>query len=178
MGHIAAECKKGKAKALITSSKSWMDSSDSEEEEVNYALMASIEDNATPDTKVPNTIFDFDTDNVSELRLFLKSLHISFKSQSLENARILSELSEVRKRNNQVEAELLCMKEVQIECDKTKHMNTVIQKKYESLEKELASERAIINKWQNSGKNSSRMFEGNNWRRGLGYDETVETSNQ
>ena len=52
MGHIAAECKKGKAKALITSSKSWIDSSDSEEEEVNYALMTSVEDNDAPDTKV------------------------------------------------------------------------------------------------------------------------------
>ena len=140
--------------------------------------MTSVESNVAPETKVQNLIFDFDTENISELRLFLKSLHISFKSQSLENTRILSELSVVKERNNQVEAELLCMKGVQAECDKTKHINAVIQKKFETLEKELASEKAIINKWQNSGKNSSKMFEGNNWRRGLGYDKTVETPNQ
>ncbi|KAL8133914.1 hypothetical protein AgCh_009107 [Apium graveolens] len=47
-GHFATECKKtkhdkGKNKALITSSKDWMDSTDSENEETCYALMASFD---------------------------------------------------------------------------------------------------------------------------------------
>ncbi|KAK1398207.1 hypothetical protein POM88_008070 [Heracleum sosnowskyi] len=104
MGHFASECKK--TKALITSSKDWMDSSsESDTEVVNYALMANTDDTVIPDDKVLNTIFDFDTDNASELRRFLKSLHISFRSQTAENSRILSEMSELRKRIEQLEAE-------------------------------------------------------------------------
>jgi hypothetical protein len=98
LGHIAAECKKDKAQALITSSKSWMDSSDSEEEEEeNHALMAFTEDPSAPDVKVPPVMFDLDTNDISELKLFIRSLHISFKSQTLENNRIVSEMAEVRK---------------------------------------------------------------------------------
>ncbi|KAK1394580.1 hypothetical protein POM88_013636 [Heracleum sosnowskyi] len=71
MGNFATECKK--AKALITSSKDWMDSSsESDTEVVNYALMANTDETVVPDEKVPNTVFDFDTDNASELRHFLK----------------------------------------------------------------------------------------------------------
>ncbi|KAK1362941.1 hypothetical protein POM88_038502 [Heracleum sosnowskyi] len=111
MGHFASECKK--TKALITSSKDWMDSSsESDTEVVNYALMANTDDTAIPDDKVLNTVFDFDTDNASELRHFLKSLHISFRSQTAENSRILSEMSELRKRNEHLEAEFSLMQKV------------------------------------------------------------------
>ena len=51
-------------------------SSESETEVVNYALMANTDDTTIPDDKVLNTVFDFDTDNASELRRFLKSLHM------------------------------------------------------------------------------------------------------
>ena len=73
-----------------------MDSSESEDEEVNYALMANTEEVIESQEKVSPTFFDFDTDNISELRSFLKSLHISFKSQSLENTRIIPEKSELK----------------------------------------------------------------------------------
>ena len=46
MGHFATECKKAKktpGKALITGNKDWMDS-DSEDEEVSYALMANADE--------------------------------------------------------------------------------------------------------------------------------------
>lgn len=77
------ECKKtkygeDKNKALTTKKKDWADSLDSDDE-VNYALMA----DAYSD-------FAYDTDNISELRLFLKQLHISFKNQILEIERIKS----------------------------------------------------------------------------------------
>ncbi|KAK1378501.1 hypothetical protein POM88_025245 [Heracleum sosnowskyi] len=111
MGHISSECKK--TKALITSSKDWMDSSsESDTEVVNYALMDNFDETAIPDDKVLNTVFDFDTDNASELRHFLKSLHISFRSQTAENTRILSEMSELRKRNEHLEAEFSRMQKV------------------------------------------------------------------
>ena len=47
MGHFTTECKRaksGQSKALITSSKDWMDSSEFEDEEVNYTLMANTEE--------------------------------------------------------------------------------------------------------------------------------------
>ena len=48
MGHFAADCKRAKnsksqEKALIIGNKDWMDSSDSEYEEVNYALVANTD---------------------------------------------------------------------------------------------------------------------------------------
>ena len=55
MGHFATECKKTKAgqrKALITSSKDWMDSSESEDEEVTYALMANTDEVGQSQEKV------------------------------------------------------------------------------------------------------------------------------
>ncbi|XP_017249896.1 uncharacterized protein LOC108220596 [Daucus carota subsp. sativus] len=57
MGHFAPECKKGKTeKALISKGRNWADTSDSEEEEVNYALMATTnEEPGTSEPKIPHT---------------------------------------------------------------------------------------------------------------------------
>ncbi|KAK1394762.1 hypothetical protein POM88_013818 [Heracleum sosnowskyi] len=144
MGHFASECKK--TKALITSSKDWMDSSsESETEVVNYALMANTDDTAIPDDKVLNTVFDFDTDNASELRRFLKSLHISFRSQTAENTRILSEMSELRKRNEHLEAEFSHMQQ----------------------ELEYANEK--IRTWTDSGRKFHEINTSKNWKECLGY---------
>ena len=85
MGHFATKCrmaKSGKLKALISEKKDWMNSSDSDEE-VNYALMANVEAESPPSEKVPNVVYNFDSDNMVELKSFLKSLHLSFKSQTL-----------------------------------------------------------------------------------------------
>ncbi|KAK1382695.1 hypothetical protein POM88_020430 [Heracleum sosnowskyi] len=151
IGHFASECKK--TKALIKSSKDWMDSSsESDTKVVNYALMASADVTAAPDDKVLNTIFDFDTDNASELRRFLKSLHISFRSQTAENTRILSEMSELRKRNDILEAEFSRMQEVQKECDNANHMYLEIKSKCTSLEKELEFANEKIRTWTDSGR--------------------------
>ncbi|KAL8132682.1 hypothetical protein AgCh_008243 [Apium graveolens] len=55
-GHFATECiksrnDKGKNKVLITSSKDWMDSTDSENEGTKYALMASFDNHVSLDSK-------------------------------------------------------------------------------------------------------------------------------
>ena len=74
MGHFGTECRKaksGKSKALISEKKYWMDSSDSDEE-FNYALMANLETEPPPSKKVPNVVYNFDIDNMSELKSFLK----------------------------------------------------------------------------------------------------------
>lgn len=86
-----------------------MDSSNSKNEEVNYAFMT--EDNvtlaATPTNKVHNTLFDFDINNISVLKSFLKSLQVSFTSQDLKNTRLLSEISDLNKKNDFLEVELV-----------------------------------------------------------------------
>ncbi|KAK1396741.1 hypothetical protein POM88_006604 [Heracleum sosnowskyi] len=168
MGHFASECKK--TKALITSSKDWMDSSsESDTEVVNYALMANIDDTAIPDDKVLNTVFDFDTDNTSELRRFLKSLHISFRSQTAENTRILYEMSELRKMNELLEAEFFLMQKVQIECDNAKHMYLEMKLKCTSLEKELEDAKEKIRTWTHSGRKFHEINTSKNWKECLGY---------
>ena len=174
LGHFATECKKAKTKALITSSKSWMDSSESETEEENFALMATTEEIADPEEKVLSTVFDFDTNNVSELRSFLKSLHISFRSQSLENARILSEMSEVRKRNDHLEAELLFMQEVQRECDNARHIKLETEFKCTALEKELADVKEKLRTWTHSGTKTHSIITDKNWKTCLGYKSENE----
>lgn len=88
-----------------------MDSSNSKNEEVNYAFMTITEDNvtlaATPTNNVHNTLFDFDINNISELKSFLKSLQVSFTSQDLKNTRLLSEISDLNKKNDFLEVELV-----------------------------------------------------------------------
>ena len=124
MGHFATECKKAKktqGKALITGNKDWMDS-DSEDEEVSYALMANADEpNTSSSDKVHSTVYGCDLNNVSELRCFLNSLNTSFRSQSLENARLINENTDLKKRNDHLEAELVFMTETQKECDRAKH---------------------------------------------------------
>ena len=70
---------------------------------------------------------------MSKLKSFLKSLHINFKSQSLENARLITEMNDLKKRNKYLESELVCLKEVQEECEKSKHTQSLLTSKYESL---------------------------------------------
>ncbi|KAK1374041.1 hypothetical protein POM88_030234 [Heracleum sosnowskyi] len=168
MGHFASECKK--TKALITSSKDRMDSSsESDTEVVNYALMTNTDDTAIPDDKVLNTVFDFDTDNASELRRFLKSLHISFRSQTAENTRILSEMSELRKRNEHLEAKFSLMQKVQIECDNAKHMYLEMKLKCTALEKELEHANMKIRTWTDSGRKFHEINTSKNLKESLGY---------
>ena len=91
------ECKKAKnekGQAFFTKKGSWADSSDSEEE-VNYALMANTDNNSeVVESKVPHSTFAFDTEDITELRLFLKNLHVSYRDQTLENERLKSEILE------------------------------------------------------------------------------------
>ncbi|KAL8119041.1 hypothetical protein AgCh_016517 [Apium graveolens] len=116
IGHFAADCRKPrveKKQALILRKRNW-DGSSNSDDGVNYALMAKADveaDNA--ELKAPQTILAFDTDNIYELRLFLKSLHVSFRDQTLENNRIKSENSELKERNEHLEYKFLSMLEIQ-----------------------------------------------------------------
>ena len=84
--------------SLITGNKDWMDSY-SEDEEVSYALMANADEpKASTSEKVHTTNYNCDLNSVSELRCFLNSLNTSFRSQSLENSRLINEADELRKK--------------------------------------------------------------------------------
>ena len=173
MGHFAPECKKGKAeKALISQGKDWADVSDSEED-TNYALMATVDnENDTSEVKVPLTTQAFNTDNISELRIFLKSLHVSYRDQTLENERIKSENLSLKKRNDFLESELVTMLETQKERDDAIYVKHELLKKFEYLEAELAKERKIIKTWTNSGKDTHEVFQTDTV--GLGYSKEDE----
>ena len=65
-----------------------MESSSETEEEVNHALVASFEQtestNNSLDDEVQEPIYNFDTDDTYRFKSFLKSLHLSFKTRTLE----------------------------------------------------------------------------------------------
>ena len=62
---------------------------------------------ASTSEKVHTTNYNGDLNSVSEMRCFLNSLHTSFRSQSLENSRLISEANELKKRNDHLEVELI-----------------------------------------------------------------------
>ena len=165
MGHFATECKKAKktqGKALITGNKDWMDS-DSEDEEVSYALMANTDETkaANPD-KVHTTNYNCDLNSVSEMRCFLNSLHTSFRSQSLKNSILISEDNELKKRNDHLEAELIFLLEIQKECDKAKHNEQLMIQKCTYLQGQLDKERETLKIWTDTGKKTQEILGGGN----------------
>ena len=179
MGHFATECKKAKktqGKALITGNKDWMDS-DSEDEGVGYALMANTDESSisNPD-KVHSTVYDCDLNSVSELRCFLNSLNTRFRSQSLENARLISEITDLKKRNDHLEAELVFMTETQKECEKAKHNEQLMIQKCTYLQGQLEKERETLRVWTESGKKTQEILGRENWKTGLGYNIKKENS--
>ncbi|KAL8118026.1 hypothetical protein AgCh_015791 [Apium graveolens] len=136
-GH--SECKKikhdkGKSKALILSSKNWMDSSDSEDENTCYALMASLDNPAASEPKVQTPFFSFDTENISELKYILKSLHGSFKNKTLENDRLITEIKTLKSRNDQLEFDLIHQIDLKKECERAKHTVNILESRYKADE--------------------------------------------
>ena len=76
------------------------------------------ETKAATSDKVHSTVYNYDLNSVSELRCFLNSLNTSFRSQSLENSRLISEANELKKRNDFLEAELVLLLEIKKDCEK------------------------------------------------------------
>ena len=179
MGHFATECKKAKkteGKDLITGNKDWMES-DSEDEEVGYALMENTdESNTTNPDKVHSTVYDCDLNSVSELRCFLNSLNTNFRCQSLENARLSNEINDLKKRNDHLEAKLVFMTETQKECEKAKHNEQLMIQKCTYLQGQLEKERETLRVWNESGKKTQEILGRGNWKTGLGYDIKKENS--
>ena len=179
MRHFSTECKKAKktqGKALITGNKDWMDS-DSEDEEVSYALMANADESktTTPD-KVHTTVYDCDLNSVSELSCFLNSLDTSFRSQSLENSRLTGEVNDLKKRNDHLDAELVFLIEIRKECEKAKHNEQLMIQKCTYLQGQLEKERETLKIWTDSSKKTQEILGRGNWKTGIGYDIKKESS--
>ncbi|KAL8123054.1 hypothetical protein AgCh_011145 [Apium graveolens] len=178
-GHISPDCKKAKGdkgKALVTKQKSWTDTSDSESEE-NYALMANTDKESAESSseaaeiKVPQTTYAFHTDDINELRRYLKTMFVSYIDQTLTCERLTSENLAFKKRNNFLEKELVMFHQTQKDRDDAFYVRDEVLKMNESLKTELEKEREIIRTWTNSGKTTQNLLSSGNWKEGLGYGE-------
>ncbi|KAL8124629.1 hypothetical protein AgCh_012324 [Apium graveolens] len=178
-GHISPDCKKvkgDKGKALVTKQKSWTDTSDSESEE-NYALMANADKESAEssseaaETKVPQTTYAFHTDDINELRRYLKTMFVSYRDQTLTCERLTSENLAFKKRNDFLEKELVMFHQTQKDRDDAFYVRNEVLKLNESLKTELEKEREIIRTWTNSGKTTQNLLSSGNWKEGLGYGE-------
>ncbi|XP_063939724.1 uncharacterized protein LOC135148436 [Daucus carota subsp. sativus] len=113
MGHFATECKKAKnekGQAFISKKGSWADSSDSEEE-VNYALMANTDNSSEAvQSKLPHSTLAFDTEDITELRLFLKNLHM-LEVQTERDVSVFIK-NELLKKNASLQSELAREREI------------------------------------------------------------------
>ncbi|KAL8092285.1 hypothetical protein AgCh_034541 [Apium graveolens] len=173
-GHISLECKKGKSdkgKALVTKKKSWTYSSDFEDE-VNCALMANADGSPeTAELKVPQTTNVFYTDDITELRLYLKPMFISYRDQTLTCERLKYENLAYKKRNDYLEKELVMFHQTQKERDDVFYVRDELLKLNQSLKTELEKEREIIRTWTNSGRTTQNLLSSGNWKEGLGYGD-------
>ena len=132
--------------------------------------MANVEAKVSLPEKVPNVNYNFDTDNMSKLKYFLKNLHLRFKSQTLENEIIKLSSKQLSERNDHLETELVKILEIQKECEKAKHMQIQFSNQAEFLKKELQKEKDIIRAWTNSDKITHEDLTDNHWKEGLGYN--------
>ena len=101
---------------------------------------------------VQEPIYNFDIDHMYKLKYFLRLLHVSFKTQTLENTRLRSEINECKKRNNFLESELVVLNELKNDCKIAKNSESMFKLKYEQMEKELDVEKQRIKNWVNTGK--------------------------
>ncbi|KAL8125898.1 hypothetical protein AgCh_013266 [Apium graveolens] len=173
-GHISPDCKKvksDKGKALVTKKKNWTDTSDSESE-VNYALMANADSSSeAAELKVPQTTYAFHTDDINELRRYLKTMFISYRDQNLTCERLTSENLACKKRNDYLEKELVMFHQTQKDRDDVFYVWDEVLKMYESLKTELEKEREIIRIWTNPGRTTQNLLSSGNWKEGLGYGD-------
>ncbi|KAL8093077.1 hypothetical protein AgCh_035094 [Apium graveolens] len=159
-GHISPDYKKvksDKGKALVTKKKSLTDTSDSESEE-NYALMANADkasaesSSEAAESKVHQTTYAFHTDDINELRRYLKTMFVSYRDQTLTYERLTSENLALKKRNEFLEKELVMFHQTQKDRDDAFYVRDEVLKMNESLKTELEKEREVIRTWTNSGR--------------------------
>ncbi|KAL8132325.1 hypothetical protein AgCh_007988 [Apium graveolens] len=177
--HISPDCKKGKSdrgKALVTKKKRWTYTSDSEHE-VNYALMANADGSPeTAELKARQTTYAFHTDDITELRLYLKTMFISYRDHTLTCERLTSENIAYKKRNDYLEKELVFLHQTKKEKDDALYVRDEVLKLNESLKADLEKEREIIRTWTNSGRTTQNLLSSGNWKEGLA--KTVKSDSE
>ena len=82
-------------------------------------------------------------------------------------------MTELKKINEFLESELVCLIEVQKECIKAKHSQSLLDSQCESLMNDLEKERDVIRVWTNSGKTTHKVLYDNKWKKQLGYSEEI-----
>ena len=121
--------------------------------------------------KVPQTTYAFHTDDINELRRYLKTMFISYRDQTLTCEILTSENLAYKKRNDYLEKELVMFHQTQKDRDDAFYVRDEVLKMNESLKTELEKEREIIRTWTNSGKTTQNLLSSGNWKEGLGYGE-------
>ena len=122
----------------------------------------------TAELKVPQTTFAFHTNDITELRLYLKTMFISFRDQTLTCERLTSESLALKNRNDYLEKELVFLHQTKKERDEALYVRDEVLKLNESLKTELEKEREIIRTWTNSGRTTQNLLSSGNWKEGLG----------
>ncbi|XP_074336718.1 uncharacterized protein LOC141673889 [Apium graveolens] len=175
-GHLAAECPKSTGKALVitNSDKEWIDSSGTDNNDECYALMVTRGENASGTDKVPSAVFPIDTNNLSELKTFLYSLHVTFKSNTIECDSLIADNKMLIERNDFLEAELVRMHENEKLCKKAQYNETQINIKYTRLEKVLEKEREVFKTWMTSGRAVHSFIGDKNWKECQGYNKFTD----
>ena len=83
-------------------------------------------------------------------------------------------MTDLKNINEFLEGELACLKQIQEECGKAKHIQSLLNSTCESLKEDLKKERDIIRIWTNSGRTTHEALYNNKWKRGLGYTDVKE----
>ena len=154
LGHFASECKKPmnlrKGKALMTTQKDWADSSSSEDEidYDNIALMAiSSEKSGSPKSSNQVSIYsvesfnNLDSDGIKSIQAEIKNLLANFRSLTSETDRLRDTNTELIKRNNFLESELVEVEHIKEKSNKNKHNYCEILKAYDFVKKELEAKK-------------------------------------
>ena len=83
-------------------------------------------------------------------------------------------MTDLKKRNKFLDSELVYLNQVQEDCEKSKHIQSLLNGNCESLKEELKKERDIIRVWTKSGKITHEALYKNEWKKGLGYTDVEE----
>lgn len=95
----------------------------------------------TAELKVPQTTYAFHTDDITELKLYLKIMFISYRDQTLTCERLTSENLAFRKRNDYLEKKLVMFHQTQKERDYAFYVRDELLKLNKSLKTELEKKR-------------------------------------
>ncbi|XP_074346826.1 uncharacterized protein LOC141685630 [Apium graveolens] len=120
-----------------TDEDSEIDMDDPQVVEMAAMLVKAHGENASGTDKVPSVIFLVDIDNVSKLKTYLYSLHVTFKCKTIECDSLIADNKRLKERKEFLEAKLVCMHEHEKSCKKAPYNETQMNIRYARIEKVL-----------------------------------------